>query len=432
MAQTIAEQASETQTRSGVRMAVVVWILTAVFYFYQYAMRSAPAVMMPQLSSAFNASALGVASIVGIFYYGYSPFSLVAGAAMDRLGPRLLVPFAAAGVGIGALLFATGDTQIASIGRFLQGACGVFALVGAIYIATKNFPVSEAATLIGATQMFGMAGGAAGQFVVGPMIGAGLTWNYFWIGMGVIGLIIGVILFFLMPSERAAQQTAGGLKVVASAFATVFKNPQSILCGLIAGLLFIPTTIFDMIWGVRYLQEAHGFEYGSAVMRSATVPFGWIIGCPLLGLLSDRLGRRKPVIIGAAIVLLACLGWILYGPTEVFPPYVLGLVAGLASGAAMLPYIVIKEANPPQFGGTATGVVNFLNFTFSALLGPVFGWLLLRVSGGAERMELEHYQIAFKPLLYGVVIAIILAILLKETGPAVRKATVGRTEEKLK
>ena len=42
----------------------------------------------------------------------------------------------------------------------------------------------------------------------------------------------------------------------------VFRNPQSILCGVIAGLLFIPTTIFDMIWGVRYLQEARGFDYG--------------------------------------------------------------------------------------------------------------------------------------------------------------------------
>ena len=52
---------------------------------------------------------------------------------------------------------------------------------------------------------------------------------------------------------------------------------------MIAGLLFIPTTIFDMIWGVRYLQEAHGFEYADAVLRSAAVPFGWIIGCPLLG-----------------------------------------------------------------------------------------------------------------------------------------------------
>jgi len=172
---------------------------------------------------------------------------------------------------------------------------------------------------------------------------------------------------------------------------------------------------------VRYLQEGHGIDYGTAVMRSATVPFGWIIGYPLLGFVSDKLGRRKPVIIGGAVVLLACLAWILYGSPNVFPPYVLGLVAGVASGAAMLPYTVIKEANPPQFGGTATGVVNFLNFTFSALLGPVFAGILQRVSAGATQIELEHFQTAFMPLLIGVVIAIILAFVLKETGHAVRK-----------
>src|SRR5258705_682545 len=103
-------------------------------------MRSAPAVMMPQLSEAFGLSSVGVASIVGLFYYGYSPFSLVAGATMDRLGPRRLVPFAAFTVGVGALLFATGNTQAATIGRLLQGCGGVFALVGAVYIASKNFP----------------------------------------------------------------------------------------------------------------------------------------------------------------------------------------------------------------------------------------------------------------------------------------------------
>src|SRR5262252_2375667 len=216
MAQAVAHLDESTSSRA--RLAVVVWVLTSIFYFYQYAMRSAPAVMMPQLSAAFGVSALGVASIVGLFYYGYSPFSLVAGASMDRFGPRLLVPFAAVAVGIGAVLFSTGNTQVASMGRFLQGAGGVFALVGAIYIATKNFPASVAATLIGATQMFGMAGGSAGQFVVGPMIGGGLPWTRFWIGMGIAGLVIGAVLFVLLPKDQPARQSDNWFKSTAAAF----------------------------------------------------------------------------------------------------------------------------------------------------------------------------------------------------------------------
>src|SRR3954451_19703847 len=112
---------------TGARVAVAAWLLAAVYYFYQYALRSAPSVMMPQLSEAFGLSTLGVASIVGLFYYGYSPFSLVAGAAMDRFGPRKVVPIGAALAGLGALLFATGNGQLGSIGRLLQGAGGVFA-----------------------------------------------------------------------------------------------------------------------------------------------------------------------------------------------------------------------------------------------------------------------------------------------------------------
>lgn len=418
MTRVSAQIESEPKTHSGLKVAAIAWLLTAIYYFYQYLLRSAPSVMMPQLSDAFGMSALGVASLVGLFYYGYSPFSLVAGAAMDRLGPRKVLPIGAAVVGIGALLFSTGHSGVASLGRVLQGAGGVFALVGAIYIASENFPASKVATLVGATQMFGMAGGSAGQFVVGPMIGRGLAWNRFWIGTGIAGLLLGGILLVVLPKEEPKAQPANWFKSTVGPFGIVFKNPQSILCGLIAGLIFIPTTIFDMVWGVRYLQEAHGLDYASAVMRSAAVPFGWIIGCPLLGFISDRLGRRKPVIFGGAAILLVCLAWMLFGRVDVFPPYVIGLIAGLASGSAMLLYTVIKEANPPQYGGTATGVVNFLNFTFSALLGPVFGWLLHYFSGGAVPMQKEHYQSAFAPLLLGVAVAIVLTFFLKETGTA--------------
>jgi MFS family permease len=402
------------------RAAAVAWLITAVYYFYQYTLRSAPAVMMPELSAAFAVSATGVASLAGLFYWGYSPFSLVAGVGMDRLGPRKVIPIGAAAVGVGALLFASGNYQAASVGRLVQGAGGVFALVGAAYIAMTSFPPARAATLIGATQMFGMAGGSAGQFLVGPMIARGVPWSTFWTAMGIGGLAVSGLLYFLLPESKPADRREAWLTDALRGMGTVFRNPQSILCGMIAGLIFIPTTIFDMIWGVRYLQEARGFDYASAVLRSATVPLGWIIGCPLLGFLSDRIGRRKPVIVAGAVVLFASLAWILYGPADVFPPYVLGLVAGTASGAAMLPYTIIKEANPPQLSGTATGVINFLNFTFSALLGPVFGWILVAVAGGASQVTLEHYQTTFEPLLYGVGLAIVLTLLLKETGPASR------------
>jgi MFS family permease len=405
--------------------AVLAWLLVAIYYFYQYALRSAPSVMLPQLSEAFAVNALGVSAIVGMFYYGYSPFSLVAGAALDRFGARRTIPVGAAMVGVGALLFGTGSVAAANIGRFLQGAGGAFALVGAVYLVTKNFPAAMAASFIGATQMFGMAGGSAGQFLVGPMIQKGLPWGRFWVYAGLLGLLVSLCLFAFLPSETRSPSAPdqGGFAGLLRSLKSVFLNPQSILCGLIAGLLFIPTTIFGMTWGVRFLQEARAREYEVAVTLAATVPLGWMLGCPLLGFISDRLGRRKPVILGGTLMLLAVFTWVLFGNPSVLRGPVVGILMGVASGAAMIPYTVIKEANPPHLGGSATGVINFLNFTFSALLSPVFGSRLDRVSEGSDAMSLEHYQKGFAPLLYGILLALVLTWFLKETGPAVRRNT---------
>jgi MFS family permease len=87
----------------------------------------------------------------------------------------------------------------------------------------------------------------------------------------------------------------------------------------------------------------------------------------------------------------------------------------------MIPYTVIKEANRPEHSGTATGVINFLNFSLTALLGPVFAGWLTEASAGGDR-QLAHYQSTFQPLLYGVVLAILLTLLLRETGPRARKS----------
>src|SRR5688572_33093329 len=101
--------------------------------------------MMPQLSEAFGMTTAAVASLLGLFYWGYAPFGLVAGPAMDRLGPRMLVPIGGALVGVGALLFATGEPLLAGRGRVVQGAGGVSAFVGAVCIAASTFPAAPAA-----------------------------------------------------------------------------------------------------------------------------------------------------------------------------------------------------------------------------------------------------------------------------------------------
>src|SRR4030095_1972088 len=315
--------------------AIGAWLLVAVYYFYQYALRSAPSVMMPQLSEAFGVSALGVSTIVGMFYYGYSPFSLVAGASLDRFGAKRVIPIGAACVGIGALMFSTGNSTVANFGRFLQGAGGAFALIGAAYLITKNFPASVAASFIGATQMFGMAGGSAGQFLVGPMIKGGLTWNQFWIYCGILGLIISAALLILLPREAPKESPtgSGGLAALLRSLGKVFRNPQSLLCGVISGLLFIPTTILGMTWGVRFLQEARGREYDAAVVLAATIPIRWMVVCPWLVLISDRLGRRKPVIIGGTVMLLGVLTWVLFGNPEIFRGHAVGILMGISHGA---------------------------------------------------------------------------------------------------
>src|SRR5262249_60529549 len=121
--------------------------------------------------------------------------------------------------------------------------------------ASQGFPSSRAATLIGAPQMFGMAGGSAGQFVVGPVISAGVQWSRFWLVMGIAGIAIAAALQALLPKAEPATADAGGLGRGMRALGTGFRDPQTILCGMISGLLFLPTTVLHTSWGVPYPQE---------------------------------------------------------------------------------------------------------------------------------------------------------------------------------
>jgi MFS family permease len=303
------------------------------------------------------------------------------------------------------------------VGRLLQGAGSAFAFTGAVYLAAHGFSARYLATAIGATQCVGMLGGSAGQFVIGPMIEHGLNVHAIWIGFGVIILANAVFLYLATPKEQSALNTQeAGISSVLKPYKIVFSNPQSYLCGIIAGLMFAPTTIGDMIWGVASFQKDLQLSFHNAVVIASMVPLGWVFGCPLLGWLSDRIGRRKPVIIGSATVMILAGLQLALKPIPI-PAHVAMFVFGVASGAAMIPYSVIKEVNPDNVKGSATGGINFLVFAITAFLGPVYAKHIGKGIGNSMNLHL-HFQKGAFFWIACCAAAIVVSLFLRETGPA--------------
>lgn len=402
---------------------VIAWVFGLVFYFLDYVIRAAPAVMIPELVSNFKTTELKLISMVGTYYYTYSTCSLIAGIALDKFGGKRSLFTGCLILGIGCLLFLISSQTAGITGRLLQGAGCAFAFPGCVYLASKGFSSKSLATAIGATQCIGMLGGTAGQFLVGPWVEDGININSFWLWSGVITIITAVLLYFFTPKDDKADpeekphQSVGYLDT----YKVVFKNPQSWLCGIISGLLFAPTTIFAMTWAVAFFEKDRQFLFREATITSAMVAFGWAFGCPLLGFITDKIGRRKPVLVGGALLMILSFLQMIYLP-DLYAAKVSMFIFGVGSGAAMIPYSVIKETNPDHVKGSATGAINFITFGVTTLLSPVFSrWFgkSLDVSSGNL-----HFQQSVLFWIAGIVLAILISFMLKETGSKGKNQTV--------
>jgi MFS family permease len=412
-----ARDGSAASANSLAKRYIIAWALALVFYFLEYAARSSPAVMIPQLSTAFGATAVGVSAIIGTYYYTYSVTNLVAGVALDRAGGKWVIAIGAFVLAAGCFGFTVSSLLAANVGRLLQGAGSAFAFTGAVYLATHGFSARRLATAIGVTQCLGMLGGWAGQSVVGPMIHREVPWQTIWNVLGTASLLTGLLLFIITPArERSVTQpsTHGSLL---RPYGIVFSNLQSYLCGLVGGLLFVPTTVGAMIWGVAFFQKDLAFSYTTAVTTASMVPLGWVVGCPLLGWLADRVGRRKPPLIWGAVIMLLAMTQLAYLPA-LMPAQLTAFIFGIASGAAMIPYTIIKEANPDEVKGSATGAINFLVFAVTAVIGPVFARFVGK--GFDTGDHIGHFRSGASFWIVCILVAVVLNFLLRETGHARR------------
>ncbi len=394
------------------------WLLCAIFYFFQYAVRSAPGVMQQELTAAWGGNRIG--AMISAYYVAYALMALVAGLLLDRYGPRRTIPCGIAVVAAGCLIFAQGGQVAGMIGFILQAVGAIFAFIGSSYVAARYLPQRMLAMFIGLTQCLGMAGAAFGsrpvQMAIDPAGRFRVAWPHVWITFAALGLVLAVATWLIMPSDRGDSPGHHGPLSVASVlhpFKVVFGNLQSWLAGIVGGLLFLPTTIGALDWATSFLHGGEHMSMADAATDASMVPIGWVIGCPLLGYVSDRIGRRKPVLIGGALIMLAAGLTAIYVPVGTLPRFSVAFALGVASGSAMIPFSMMKEANPSEVKGTAAGVMNFLVFVTSGIMSPFISKLM--VSTGAP-LTLEQFRIAFMPLVAGVVIAIALSFLMRETG----------------
>jgi MFS family permease len=130
-----------TETLKYTVRAWTIWLLSALFMFYKYALEVSPSVMTSTLMKTFQISGVELGNLAASYFYAYLILQIPAGLLLDRFGPRRMTTLAIAVCALGSLVFAKADTLfVASVGRFLTGAGAAFAAVNCLKLIANWFP----------------------------------------------------------------------------------------------------------------------------------------------------------------------------------------------------------------------------------------------------------------------------------------------------
>jgi MFS family permease len=201
----------------------------------------------------------------------------------------------------------------------------------------------------------------------------------------------------------------------------VMKMPQAWIASLYAGLMFVPTTGFGQLWGVPYFIERFHVDKDIAAGMVSMIFYGWAVGGPLYGYISDKLRRRKLPMVFAAIFTLVIMTAILYAPVTATQMKVLMFLLGAFSSGFILAFSIVREINIPVLTGTAIGFINTLNNASGALAQPVVGRLLDQQSTGLMHADgslmytVAMYNNALLFLPVCILLAVIILPFIRET-----------------
>jgi len=206
-------------------------------------------------------------------------------------------------------------------------------------------------------------------------------WRGVFVGVGAVSMALGALCWLLVRDRvtagEGAHPHAVDRTVVLSGLLSVLKNratwPAAAVNFGLAGSFFA----FAGLWATPYLMQVHGMTRAVASTHLSLYFAGFALGCLFIGGLSDRLGRRKLVVlVSAHIYGTIWLVWLTGMVLPLLVTYVLFALMGAATASFTLTWACAKEVNPPQLSGMSTSVTNMGGFLGGALLQPLVGWMM--------------------------------------------------------
>jgi MFS family permease len=185
----------------------------------------------------------------------------------------------------------------------------------------------------------------------------------------------------------------------------------------VAGTLFA----FAGLWSAPYLRDALGMSREIASQHNSLLLLGFAIGAMGCGLLSDRLGRRKPlIVVGALLYLLCWLPILALWKMPVVVSYTQYFIMGVCASGFTLCWASAKEVNPPALSGMATSLVNTGSFLGAGILQPLVGWVIDRswdgqIVHGVRIYTPENYQLGLSVMAGFALLGFIGSLFIEET-----------------
>jgi MFS family permease len=402
-------------------------LLGALFYCYEYFLRIEPSVIHAALMSTFNLDAAGFGVLAGCYYFAYTPMQALVGVLFDRFGARRLLALASLICAIATYVFAHAATlEVAQVARFFIGFGSAFAFVGTLKIATIWLPPQYFGFISGTVTALGTIGGLVGYNIMAAWIDLG-GWQAVTDELAAAGIVLAVILFWLLRDRRPKPHPdiieipKVTFRDVLTGLIYFLTKKQFWINGLIGCLLYLTLSAFAEVWGIPFVHQAYSVSLDLAARAVSITFFGWIIGGPLMGIISDKIRRRRPVLMIGSILAAISISFAIYGSHwSISMLDFFFFLFGFFASVQVLVFAVGRETSDPKVAGTAIAFTNMIVMLGGMVFQPLIGKLLDMHASGlivnhVHIYTLVDYRFALTSLPISMLLSFFLAWVLKET-----------------